>query len=74
MNDKIIKKQESMTNLVLAFPVLQILDVASPADIHESSGPDKNIVCRHNIRNRRLARILPRHPDGHRYVVRRAPK
>lgn len=60
--------------LVLALPVLEIIVAAATAGIDETAGPDKHIICRDDIGNRGLARIVAGEPYIYRDIVRDCAK
>jgi hypothetical protein len=57
-------------HLVLALPVLEIIVAAATTGVDEPAGLDKHIICRDDIGNRGLARIVAGEPYIYRNIVR----
>jgi len=57
------------TNLLFAFPLLNVLNVASAAQIEVLPGLDEHVIGRDNIGDRRPTWVLPCDPNCHGNIV-----
>jgi hypothetical protein len=55
--------RSEISNLVLAFPILEIIDIASPADIEVLARLDHHVACGDYEGDRRLFWVISGDPD-----------